>query len=78
MGCNFRVSDDYFVVAKDVDGEAWFVYIAVGNLRELLSLLPYPLPYIGWGRELGGKAPKYYSLEKVLAKAGLSPADIWK
>lgn len=43
-----------FVMAQPIvleDGRhAWFVEMAVGRLRELLSLMPFPLPFIAFHR----------------------------
>jgi|GEM_PF-1336530 len=30
--------------------DAWFVWVGVGRAVGLLSLMPYPLPWIGWHR----------------------------
>lgn len=75
MDCYIHLRPDHCVCAKDVDGEAWFIYLAVGDLRELLELLPYPLPQIGWGRELRNRDVKYYPTEKVLAIASKLDAN---
>ena len=68
IGCHVHIRPDHVVSALDVDGRAWFIYLAVGNMSEMIRLLPYKLPYIGWGRERKGREPRYYPLEKLLAK----------
>ena len=59
---------DVFAMAKVINfrGEpAWFIRVAVGNLRELLLLIPVYLPWICFCR---GSDPrlKVYSLERLL------------
>lgn len=30
---------------------SWFVWVGVGDARELIAAMPYPLPWIGWHRQ---------------------------
>lgn len=30
--------------------DAWLIYLAAGDLRQLLRWIPHPLPWIGWER----------------------------
>jgi len=30
--------------------DAWYVWMGVGRIEELLALMPYPLPWLGWTR----------------------------
>lgn len=38
--------------AKECD--SWFVWIGVGVARDLLGVMPYPLPWLGWVRQFRG------------------------
>lgn len=50
---------------------AWFIWIYVGPIEEMLSLAPYYLPWVGWSRRNG--RIRWYSVETALGKvAGLS------
>jgi hypothetical protein len=31
--------------------DAWFVWLAVGRVGRLFSLMPWPLPWLGWVRQ---------------------------
>lgn len=55
-------------VALDDGRIAWFIDTAVGNLRELLGLLQWPLPYIAFCRRGKGKI-KVYPFDKFIRKA---------
>lgn len=67
-GIYIHLRPDYCVCAEDLEGQAWFVYLAVGNMGDLLALLPYELPMIGWEREAKNRrGVKYYPMKKVLA-----------
>lgn len=35
----------------EADCDAWYVWLAVGELRDLVALMPRPLPWIGWHRQ---------------------------
>lgn len=62
---------DVFAMAKVIkfrDEPAWFVRIAVGNLRELLLLLPVCLPWICFCRR-GNPKLKAWPLKRLLELA---------
>lgn len=58
---------DYFAMARPVsrsinvgdleavhpreECDAWFIWLAVGDLQKLLKLLPFDLPWVGWHRQ---------------------------
>jgi hypothetical protein len=42
--------------------DAWLVYLMAGDWRRALSLLPYPLPLIGWER---GNILRFWSLHSL-------------
>src|ERR1043165_6791482 len=39
--------------------DAWFVWIGVGRAARLLSLMPYPLPWVGWERPRRPRRPNH-------------------
>jgi len=49
---------------------AWFVKTAVGHgcIEEFINHIPYPLPYVGWARELKNKKIKWYKLDQILRR----------
>ena len=51
--------------------DAWFVRTAVGvdHISHFIKCMPYPLPFIGWMRELKNKPVKWYKLEQILRRA---------
>lgn len=67
-GCFIHIRPDHCACAQDMEGEAWFIYLAVGRLKDIIPLLPYELPMVGWEREIRNqKGVRYYPLRKVLA-----------
>jgi len=64
---------DLFVMGKAVvldDGRAaWFIAAAVGNLRQLLTLFPAPLPFIAFRRR-GQKRLRVYNIDRFLYLSG--------
>ena len=69
-----RISPTSMALAKpcrDERGEYWFIRAAVGNLDELVSILPGFLPRIMWCRRNDGVIREYKTetlLRKVAAK----------
>lgn len=49
---------------NNIDYDAWFIHTAAGDLKTILTFLPYKLPYVIFARR--GKKPKLYELDKVL------------
>lgn len=45
-------------------GDAWFIHSATGDLKTILTFLPYELPYVVFARR--GKRPKAYNLKRVM------------
>lgn len=48
--------------------DAWFIELVVGNgrMEQLIKMLPYDLPRIGWKRGLKGRdTVKFYDLDKI-------------
>lgn len=52
------------------DADAWYVRSALKpcGLKELLKLVPYPLPFIGWTRHLKNKPTKFHKFETLKRK----------
>jgi hypothetical protein len=51
--------------------DAWFVKTAVGedHIKHFIHCMPYPLPFVGWMRELKNRPVKWYKLEQILRRA---------
>lgn len=47
--------------------DAWYVRFAVGDgwLRRFFSMMPYPLPYVGWARWEHKRPVKYFKLDNL-------------
>lgn len=45
--------------------DCWYVWVAIGDLRELLALLPYPLPFIAFHR-YGRTGMRIYNFKSFL------------
>jgi hypothetical protein len=58
------------VAEKDEQGPiyAWFLRVAVGDLRELTEIFPAPLPYMAFCRH-GDSKLRRYPFEKMIALA---------
>lgn len=37
------------------DGDCWYVFAMAGNMAKAWSIMPWPLPFIGWHRDRVGK-----------------------
>lgn len=57
-------------LTRDLD--CWYVWAAIGDLKYLLSLIPYPLPLIAFVRRRSGRVSpvKFYQFEKFFRKPG--------
>lgn len=60
-------NDQWNVTAPD----AWFVRTAVGedHIKHFINCMPYPLPFIGWMRELKNRPVKWFKLEQIIRRA---------
>jgi len=58
--------DQWNVTAPD----AWYVRTAVGedHISHFIKCMPYPLPWIGWKREIKNKPIKWFKLEQILRR----------
>ena len=50
--------------------DAWFVKYAggKGHVPKFIDLIPFPLPWVGWGREVKDKPVKWFNAEKVMRR----------
>ena len=50
--------------------DAWYVRCAGGenSISEFIEAMPFPLPYIGWQRQLKNKQVRFFELEKILRR----------
>jgi hypothetical protein len=62
-------------VVLDDGRQAWLVNSAVGPLKEIIRLLPFPLPYIAFYRGLAQPPDKLrvYDFQKFVARIEKSP-----
>ena len=53
-----------------VGPDAWYVRTAVGGnaISEFINLIPHPLPYVGWMRQLKQKPVKWYEFNKIIRR----------
>ena len=51
-----------------IGADAWYVRCAIGEsgVSQFIEQIPYPLPYVGWQRQLKNKKVKFYELTKIL------------
>lgn len=47
--------------------DAWYVRTAIGDdsIKEFISRIPYPLPFVGWMRELKKRPIKWYDFNRI-------------
>jgi hypothetical protein len=47
--------------------------VAVGEnaISEFIQRIPYPLPYVGWMRELKQKPVKWYEFNRIIRRKSL-------
>ena len=48
--------------------DAWYVNMAVGDVKDFISKIPYPLPLVGWMRETKKQPMRWYDLGKILRR----------
>lgn len=54
---------DPWHVFRPADCDAWLIYLAAGDWRKAMAMLPYPLHWIGWERGGRGRGLRWYSLD---------------
>lgn len=42
--------------------DCWWVYLAAGDLGQMMRFLPYELPWFGWERD---NKPRYWRAERI-------------
>lgn len=50
------------------NADAWYVNMAVGNVKDFISKIPYPLPFVGWMRETKNQPMRWYDFKKILRR----------
>ena len=53
---------------KPLTHDTWFVYVYAGDLKRVLTLVPFRMKYVGFRRNYG--AVKLYDMEKLFKKIG--------
>ncbi|SKA88865.1 hypothetical protein SAMN02745166_01498 [Prosthecobacter debontii] len=60
-----EIIDPWHVFPRE-ECDAWWIWLAAGDLGSLMHLFPYELPLIGWQRYWKGRpSVKFYSMEAV-------------
>ena len=49
---------------------AWFVQTAVGenHIKDFINFIPYPLPYVGWKRDIKNRGVKYFKYDSIIRR----------
>ena len=51
---------------------AWYVHMAVGEfstgVKEFISRIPYPLPFVGWSRATKNQPVRWYDFKKIIRR----------
>jgi hypothetical protein len=51
------------------DADAWYVNMAVGcGVSEFINRIPYPLPLVGWMRQLKNQPVRWYDFKKIIRR----------
>ena len=64
-----RLSDSSKTIGLTECADCWYVWAAIGDVDYLLSLIPYPLPFIAFARRKTGRAPskiKFYQFNRFV------------
>jgi|GEM_PF-7032722 len=64
FGSHEQLGDPWFVF-DETQCDAWYVWLAVGQMQEILAHAPHPLPWIGFARR---RRMKWYEWEKLRRK----------
>ncbi len=50
--------------------DAWYVHVAIGDdwIMDWINLMPFPLPKVGWMRQLKKKPVRFWDLESILRR----------
>lgn len=55
-------ADPWYVFPFD-ECDCWMVWLAAGDVAEMIRLIPYPLPWLAWARRDG--ALRFYQTVRV-------------
>lgn len=50
------------------DDLGWYFTRIAGDMAEVFSKLPFPLPQVGWHRHQGKEAPRFYQYDHLASK----------
>jgi hypothetical protein len=50
------------------DADAWYVNMAVGDVKDFISKIPYPLPLVGWMRQLKSQPVRWYDFKRIIRR----------
>ena len=59
------IKSPHVIFGKTVEN-AWFIWIYVGDIAKIESLMPYPLPHVGWARR--NRSIRWYDQKEFAAK----------
>lgn len=62
---DYELLTNPWVTWRREDADAWLVYLAAGDVAEMLGFLPFPLPWIGWERD---NRLRWHGFESALAR----------
>jgi len=48
-----------------INPDAWYVQVIIGEVRKLIKVIPYDLPYIGWERGINKTCLKWFKMENL-------------
>ena len=48
--------------------DAWYGNMAVGDVKDFISKIPYPLPLIGWMRETKKQPMRWYEFKRIIRR----------
>lgn len=48
--------------------DAWYVNMAVGDVKDFISKIPHPLPLIGWMRETKKQPMRWYEFKRIIRR----------
>lgn len=62
--------DTIQLMHRDPEGDTWFVWCLVGDMRQALCMIPHPKKYIGFARR---RVLKLYEFEEITNLCARSP-----
>jgi hypothetical protein len=61
------ICDRYIILAEQIE-RAWWIYFAIGDLRQMTDLFPYPLDWVGFRRRGTDRWLPYDRFVKLLER----------